>query len=184
MRTECEALAASGLWDSQRLELIEGDLIAKMPKKRPHSIIVALLYEWLASVFGMRFVNQEAALDVAPEDNPTNEPEPDLIVLTRTLSFFAAGYPKPGDLHLVVEVSDSTLRFDLSTKADLYSRAEIREYWVVDVAGRRIVVHRDPGGGRYRSITAYSEEEFVAPLASPAARLRVRDIFPEPPPQA
>ena len=80
----------------------------------------------------------------------------------------------------MVEVSDTTLRFDLSTKADLYARAEIGDYWVVDLLGRRIIVHRDPAGGRYRSIVAYGEEELVAPLAFPSASLRIRDIFPEP----
>ena len=175
-RDECEALDAQGLWDYERLELIEGDLIQKMSKKPRHSIVLALLYERLAGVFGMRLVNQERTIDVSPEDNPTNQPEPDLIVLTRAVS----SYPKPADLQLVVEVADSTLRFDLSIKAALYARAGIREYWVVDIAGRCIVVHRDPAEGRYGSIAAYSEDETVSPLAKPGQSLRISEIFAEP----
>jgi Uma2 family endonuclease len=176
-RAECEALASCGLWDQQKLELITGELITKMGKKRPHSNVFALLNVWLVGVFGS-LVNPETPIDVAPEDNPTNEPEPDFIVLNRPLSQFQAGNPKPEDLALVVEVADSTLRFDLSIKAALYARAEIREYWVADVAGRRMIVHREPAGGIYRSVTAYSEEESLSPLARPEAMLTVREIFP------
>jgi hypothetical protein len=53
-----------------RLELVEGELISKIGKKRPHVNSLTLLYGWLVSVFGSRFVNQEAPIDVAPEDNP------------------------------------------------------------------------------------------------------------------
>ena len=76
------------------------------------------------------------------------------------------GRPQPADLLLVVEVSDSSLDFDLVTKARLYARAAIQDYWVMDVANSRIIVHRDPMGGAYRSVVAYSVDEFVAPLAA------------------
>jgi len=105
--------------------------------------------------FGEQFVIPEAPIDVAPEDNPTNEPEPDLVVLAKPSREFQDANPRFGDLRLVVEISDSTLGFDLTTKAELYVRAGIVEYWVVDVAARRLVVHlerphRDPREGLYR----------------------------------
>src|SRR5262245_14041031 len=78
-RAECAALDALGLYDQQHLELIEGDLISKMGKKPPHVDAATLLSGWLIQVFGLRFVNVEAPIDVAPEDNPTSEPVPDLI---------------------------------------------------------------------------------------------------------
>jgi Uma2 family endonuclease len=80
-------------------------------------------------------------------------------------------------LRLVAEISDSSLGFDLTTKAELYARAEIVEYWVVDVAAHRLIVHRDPREGLYASITAYSEGETVTPLASSGRELRVSDAF-------
>jgi Uma2 family endonuclease len=120
-------------------------------------------------------VDPDAPLDVAPEDNPTNEP--DLIVLTRPSSEFQDANPRPADLRLVVEISDSTLGFDLTTKAGLYARAGIVEYWVVDIAARRLVVHRDPRDGLYRSVTAYGENETATPLASPQSEFRVASAF-------
>jgi len=177
-RSEYEELP-SILLDGQRLELIEGELIDKMGKKPPHVNSVALLLEWLFGVFGARFVLQEAPINVAAEDNPSSEPEPDLIVLKVDLSHFISKKPQPGDLHLAVEVADSTIGFDLRTKAHLYARAGIVEYWVLDVTGRRMIVHRDPQGGTYGSVVAYGADESVAPLAAPDSRLLVSDAFLE-----
>lgn len=174
-RAEYEALDPSG---ELKLELVEGELIDKMGKKRPHVNCMALIYGWLIRVFGERRVNSEAPIDVAPEDNPTSEPEPDLIVLRRDLAEFA-GNPRPEDLHLVIEIADSTLSFDLNIKARLHARAAIVEYWVLDIAGRRMIVHRDPRDGRYQSVVAYAEDERVASLATPQSELQVRDAFPE-----
>jgi Uma2 family endonuclease len=176
-RAECAAIEASGLWDRQRLELVHGELITKMGKKRPHVNALVAVQAWLVRTFGEQFVNPEAPIDVAPEDNPTNEPEPDLVVLNQPSREFRDANPRPADLRLVVEISGSTLGFDLTTKAELYARAGVVEYWVVDLAARRLIVHREPGAGLYRSVTAYSEQETASPLASPGCEFRVLDAF-------
>src|SRR5437773_322805 len=136
-RSECAVLEASGLLDGQHFELVDGELISKIGKHRPHVNSLTLLVGWLFQVFGIQFVNSEAPIDVAPEDNPTNEPQPDIIVLKRHLSQFKSANPRPEDLHLVVEIADTMINFDLTTKAALYARAWVVEYWVLDVAGRR-----------------------------------------------
>jgi Uma2 family endonuclease len=163
-------------WSEPR-ELVAGVLISKSGKKRPHVNALVAVQAWLVRTFGAHFVNPNAPIDVAPEDRATNEPEPDLIVLARPSREFRDANPRPADLRLVVEISGSTLGFDLTTKAELYARAGIVEYWVVDVAARRLIVHRDPRQGLYRSVTAYSEEETVTPLASPQEDFRVGDAF-------
>jgi Uma2 family endonuclease len=176
-RAECATLEASGLLDQESLELVEGDLIGKMGKKRPHVDSLTLLQEWLVQVFGFRSVNVEAPIDVAPEDNPTNEPVPDLIVLQPNRPRFRSN-PRAQDLWLVVEIADTTLNFDLTIKAALYARAGVIEYWVLDVTGRRLLVHRNPQSGTYAEVAAYSEHESVSPLAAPQAQFRVADAFP------
>lgn len=178
-RAECAALESSGLWDRQHLELVDGELISKMGKNRPHVNALVPLLAWLFDVFGAQYVNPETPIDVAPEDNPTNEPQPDLIVLTRPSREFQDANPRPGDLSLVVEISDSTLGFDLTAKAALYARGGIVEYWVLDIPARRLIVHRDPQDGLYRSVTAYAEWESVAPLASPGREFHVAEAFPQ-----
>ena len=178
-RRECAVLEESGLWDRQHLELVEGELITRIGKKRPHVNALTVLHAWCIRVFGEEYVNSEAPIDVAPEDNPTNEPEPDLIVLRRPSGEFRDANPQPGDLRLAIEISDSTLGFDLTAKAELYARAGIVEYWVLDIQARRLVAHRDPQDGLYRSVTVYSEGEPVAPLASPDCEFRAGAAFPQ-----
>ena len=175
-RDDCVLLDAVGAFG--KLELIDGELIDKMGKLRPHQIVLVLIDEWLGRVFGNLFISTETPIDVSPEDNHTSEPEPDAVVLSRPATEFPVDNPKPSELRLVVEVSDSSLHFDLTTKASLYARAGIVEYWVLDVSARRCVVHRNPRAGRYTSIVAYSTGEEVAPLAAPDRLLSVASVFP------
>jgi Uma2 family endonuclease len=166
-----------GVFDQQRVELIEGELIDKTGKNRPHVNVAALLIGWFIQVFGARRVNFEAPIDVAPEDNPTNEPVPDMIVLTRGYSEFPSVRPQPRDLDLVIEIADTTLVFDFTTKASLYAPAGIVEYWLFDVAGRRLIVHCEPQGGQYGSVTSFGEDESVAPLSAASSNFLVGTVF-------
>jgi Uma2 family endonuclease len=101
------------------------------------------------------------------------------MVLARPSRELLTANPRPADLRLVVEISDTTLGFDLTTKAALYARAAISEYWVFDIAARRLIVHRDPRNGAYQSMVAYSDEERVSPLAAPGREFHVADAFPQ-----
>jgi Uma2 family endonuclease len=180
-RAECERLESLGAFDQMHLELIEGELIDKtMSKNRPHVKAAAMFIGWLIQVFGARFVNTEAPIDVAPQDNPTSQPVPDALVLTgEYVATNQLATPQPRDLALVVEISDTSLAFDLTVKARLYARARIAEYWVIDLTGRRLIVHRDPEDGNYRSIASYSESDAIAPLAAPDSAFPSRQIFSE-----
>jgi len=168
-REQCAPLEAAGLFEQEHLELVEGELISKMGKNRPHVNAFTPLHFWLLQVFGVQFVNVEAPIDVRPEDNRTNEPVPDIIVLNRKSSSLTSGNPQPKDISLLVEVSDTTLDFDRTVKAALYARAGIVEYWMLDVTSRRLFVHRNPAAGRYNSILIYAEHESISPLAAPHA---------------
>ena len=99
-----------------------------------------------------------------------------LLSLNRTFDSFTS-LPLPDEISLVVEVSDTTLRFDLRDKASLYARAGIIECWVVDLNGRKLIVHREPKEGHYTSVVSYDENDSVAPLAAPERTLAVRSLF-------
>ena len=76
-------------------------------------------------------------------------------------------------------MSDSTISFDLTTKAALYARAPTSlEYWVFDISKRRLIVRRDPRDGKYQSVLAYSDQESVAPLSAPDHPFVVAGAFP------
>ena len=175
-RDECAALEQAGIIDARRYELIDGELVQKKSKNHPHMLAVLLLGTWLRTTFGETFVVQEPSIDLRPEDTPTSEPEPDLIVLTRSFRDFTCK-ARPEDIRMVLEVSSTTLAFDLTAKARLYCRSRIAEYWVVDLQGRRLIVHRDPSGDSYRSVIAYGEHEQVASLSAPQFHIQVGDIL-------
>src|SRR5262249_53881810 len=102
------------------------------------------------------------------------DPEPDLAVIAGTPRG-SSGHPTMADL--VVEVAGSSLNFDTSEKRLLYARGGVRDYWVVDINGRRLLVYRDPQAGDYATQQALGLADTVAPLAAPAAALRVADLL-------
>ena len=178
-RAECDLLASLEPFQSQNLELIEGELINRMGKGTLHSSVVAMLVALLGRIFGPSSVMPEPSIDVSQEDNPTSEPEPDVLVIAGEALSYAYRRPGPADIRLLVEVADTSLAFDRTVKAGLYARAGIADYWVVDVMGRKVHVHREPVAGRYGSVMTYAVGEEITPLAAPEGRLRVESAFPE-----
>ena len=179
-RDDCAKLEADG-YLTYRYELIEGDLIRKMPQNVPHRIAVTALIVWLCSVFGQEFVQTQATVDVSPEDNPTSEPEPDASVLSVPLrTFVGSGQrnPTPAQTRMVVEVSDSTLNFDLTAKAGLYARAGIPEYRVIDLNNRQVHLLRDPANGVYQNVTVHNAMANISCLAAPMQTLAVAALLP------
>jgi len=175
-RNECAVLERSGLVDLERYELIDGELIQKMGKNHPHTRALRLLMSWLEDRFGRDYCLQESAIDLRSEDHPTSEPEPDAVVLNGPFLALSA-QPRPAELRLVVEVSSSTLYHDLVTKRNLYARSGIVDYWVLDLEGRRLIVHPDPSEGVFLSIQAFQEHEFVSALAVPDHEIRVGELL-------
>ena len=167
-RQECDSLREKGDLIG-RYELIEGDIIDKMGQNPPHATVIGLLLNWLCPVFGAPYVRCQLSIRVASPDDRHNEPEPDYIVTREPTPHYSDAHPGPDDILLLVEVSDTTKRFDRVTKASLYARSGIIEYWVVDISSLRLIVYRNPDQGIYQSIVAYSSHESVSPLASPEA---------------
>ncbi|MBI4902289.1 MAG: Uma2 family endonuclease [Acidobacteria bacterium] len=175
-REEREVLEKSGLVDPRRYELLEGELVEKMPKNILHVRSMVLLMKWLISLFDAECIAQESPIDVSPEDNPTSEPVPDAIVLTQSIRTVTSQI-RASQLQIVFEVSDSSLAIDLGSKAKLYARGNIPEYWVLDVDKRRVIIHRRPVNGEYRSIEVFAERESVATLARPDSPVEAAELF-------
>ena len=175
-RAECEVMGRLGIVDLEQHELIGGRLIVKAGKQGPEMRAIASIVSWLRSINGETFVVQGPSIFVHPEDSPTNEPEPDAVVLNRSLLEMDR-LPGPEELLLVAEVSGVFLGFDLKVKGELYARAGIAEYWILDLNERRVIVHRRPEGGRYMERWAYLEDEMVSTLGAPEVCIRVGDLF-------
>lgn len=174
-REDCRKLEGMGLLPA-RWELIQGEIISKMGTNRTHAMRAQRMNAWLMTVFPNDRILPSCSIDVAPEDNPTSEPEPDITVLNRSDDQLTEN-PMPADIALIVEVSNSTLDHDLGPKAKLYARAGIPEYWVIDIKGHCIHQHRDPSTEGYASLRVVASNETLSTLAQPSASLSLALIF-------
>jgi Uma2 family endonuclease len=178
-RDEVERMLDAGLFDGQRYELIGGDLIDKMGQKPPHAFSISILLAWLSEVFGSGCVRAQLPIEAGTKDRKWNLPEPDLAVLAQTTNADYRGrHPRGDELQLAIEVADTTLRHDLTTKRSLYARAGVPEYWVLDIQGRRLLIHRQPRRGDYGKTDVWTETRFAAPESRPENRIRVAKLLP------
>jgi Uma2 family endonuclease len=161
-----------------RYELIDGEIREKMTKNPPHCIALALLAVWLESLFGRLCVRTQDPIVLPVPDDDSSETEPDVAVTVAPTTRYQSDHPGPQDLLLVAEVSDSTLDYDLNTKARLYAAAGIVDYWVLNVSGRQLTVHRQPAAEGYREVRTYTETEEISPLSRPEAMIAVSSLLP------
>jgi Uma2 family endonuclease len=169
---EVLAIQRAGLFDDdeRKFELIEGELILMQSKLNPHE-----LYKNNLTQTFYRLLPGDAAAWVEPTLYlpPHNAPDPDIMVFPRGRSIEEL---RPEEVFLIVEVADTTLRTDLGVKAALYARFGVREYWVIDVRARRLVVHRYPDGEGWKEVSSLTRTERIAPLAFPDAIIRLADL--------
>uniref|UniRef100_A0A7V4ANL0 Uma2 family endonuclease n=2 Tax=Thermus tengchongensis TaxID=1214928 RepID=A0A7V4ANL0_9DEIN len=131
-----------------RLELVEGELLEMSPIGKRHAAKVARLTALLAPL-----VPEKAILFVqSPLVVGESELYPDLALLPPRPDFYEERLPEGKDALLVVEVSDTSLRHDLGVKVPLYAKGGVPEVWVVDLEGRRVLVHREPREEGYKEV--------------------------------
>ena len=175
-RTMRKFLIDNGLLEG-RSELIDGVIVLKTPMNPPHRIALMQLQEWLITLFGFYFTQSEKPIVIPGPTGETTEPEPDIAITREPARAYLLNNPIPEDVLLVAEVSDTTLRADLNTKALLYARVGIPEYLVLDVAGRQIYRHRQPTHDGYAETVILSENENVT-LLNRTESVRVGDLLP------
>lgn len=179
-RVEYERLIDRGIFrDDERLELVDGLLVVKEPQGDPQAVAVDLAVAALQRAFGDGWlVRAHAPMALGRRSRP----EPDVCVTRGIPGDYWNG--APSDAALVVEVSDSSLRFDRVRKSAIYARAGIAEYWIVNLVRMVLEVRRDPapalpGRGRfYQSVQRLDREAMISPLGAPAARIAVTDLLP------
>ena len=171
---EYHRMAEAGiLHEDDRIELIHGEIIQMSPIGNHHAAIVRRLTNLLAP----RLV-PNVIIDV---QNPVrigdhSEPEPDIKILPFRDDYYAESGVTPSDVLLLIEVSDSTLRYDRSTKLPLYAEAGIPEVWIVDVNKRQLEVYRQPDEDRYRSMETLTREDSVV-ATQLSLDVSVRDLI-------
>jgi len=129
------------LTESDRIELIRGELIQITAKGTPHTVCSSILCRQLDRLLGDRVVIRGQDPITLPNNS---EPEPDVVIARGTDEDYLAHHPYPQDILLVVEISDSTLTYDQTTKLKLYAEVGIYDYWIVNLNARQLERYNQP----------------------------------------
>ena len=162
------------LYKSDRVELIDGEIIIIPPIGDPHEVST----DWLTRLFvppliGRAIVRVQGAIRL----HDRSAPQPDIAVL-RERPLSEVGPYFPPDVHLVVEVADSTLAYDRGAKLARYAAAGIPEVWIVNLRAREVTSYAEPSGAEYAAVRAYQAEDSISPQAFPDVILTVSDFMP------
>jgi len=173
------AATESGIFGDRRLELIEGEIIEMSPMSSKHGMVIYLVQKVLERVFtdGYLVVAQTPlALGEA------SEPQPDIAVYAG--SAFDYLDTKPTHALLVVEVADSSLRYDRGQKASLYAKATIEDYWIINLKDGTLEVYHtpvaaptQPYGYGYKMVSSLKAQNTISPLAAPQAHISVGELL-------
>ena len=175
-REQYYKLGELGFFTGRRVQLIRGEIIEMSPLGWPHVLGKAKVANVLRRIFaGVGWVNEQAPLQA-----PESEPEPDVSVIPGQMEDYT---DHPTVALLVVEVAETSLFYDTTTKAELYASSGILDYWVLDLENRQLLVFRDPapipaGGMAYRTRLVFGPTETVAPLAASTATISISELLP------
>lgn len=157
-------------------ELINGEIIHRMTIGSKHAgtlkRISAILFALLEGEF---IIGVQDPIKI----NQRNEPEPDISILKMREDFYIEHHPQPSDVLLVIEVSDSTLKFDRETKKRIYAEAGIVEYWLVNLEENTLEVYTKPKGENYFEMKVYGRGDAVRSKNIEKLKLNVSEIIPE-----
>ena len=160
--------------EDDRVELIEGNLVAISPMGTEHVGAV----NWLTRALVMAVGD----LGVVSVQNPVRlsdrtEPQPDLIVLRPRPDHYRKAPAGPEDVLLLIEIADSSLKYDRAVKKPLYARHGIPEFWIVDVGGQEVEVCRTPTDDGYASVVRFGRGETLVSTGLPAVTIPVSALL-------
>ena len=147
-----------------RVELIEGEIIDMPPIGTDHASIVDRIAHLLMQALGGRAI---VRVQGPVRLSQSSEPEPDIAVLAQRTDFYRRAHPNGAEAMLVIEVSDTTLRYDRDVKVPLYARHGVREVWVVDIPHGQLLCFSAPANGQYARQVKITDPGPIALAALP-----------------
>jgi Uma2 family endonuclease len=177
---EFHRVATLGLFQGQRVELLDGEILETSPHGAAHATSIALVAQSLTRLVSERaFIRQQLPIRLSE----FSEPEPEIAVVPGSPRDYSTAHPTTA--MLVVEVSDTTLASDRTRKASLYASAGIPEYWIVNLIDRQVEVFRQPVadaasplGWQYETVTVAKIDGTVRLLFRPDEEIAVKDLLP------
>src|SRR5436309_7845774 len=162
------------LTETDRVELIDGEIVEMTPVGSRHASVVKRLTALLTSRLGVRtIVSVQDPVQLSKE----SEPQPDVVLLRPTPDFYAGSHPEPVDTLLLIEVADTSLSYDRGVKLPRYAAARVIEVWIVDLAGDAVEVYRTPVPDGYRDVVRVPRGGLLSPVAFADLTLGVDEIL-------
>ena len=163
------------LLPDERVELVNGEIILMPPIGSRHGSGVDRFNHYFPQDSRQRIiVRSQGAIHI----NQDSEPEPDITLLRFREDLYADSQPRPADILLVMEVSDSTLSFDRGPKLEMYARAGIPETWIMNLPEDRIEVFTEPGPEGYARHAIYRRGDRISPTSAADVEFAVEDLLP------
>ncbi len=162
------------LTEGDRVELIEGELVAMAPIGSEHSGTVNALTRLLVEIvgdWGVVAVQNPVQLD------DLTEPEPEFAVLKPRPDYYRRATPRADDVLLLIEVADFSLAYDRAVKRSLYARHGIPEFWIVNLTAGEVEVCRTPTGDNYASVLHVGREAILEFVLLPGAAIPVATLL-------
>jgi Uma2 family endonuclease len=162
------------LGERDRVELIEGELVAMSPIGSYHTgTIIALSHALVHAVGERAMVSVQNPIRL----DDLSEPEPDFALLKPRPDFYRDAHAQPADVLLLIEVADCSLNYDRAVKRMLYARHAIPELWIVDLTSGEVEVCREPKADGYAAVERVGRDGELAPQLPPGVRIPASALF-------
>jgi Uma2 family endonuclease len=158
----------------ERVELIEGEIVEMSPVGSTHAGTVDRSSTLLNRQLGDQvIVRVQSPIHI----DDFSEPQPDLALLKPRKDFYSKSHPRPEDVLVVIEVSDTSLNYDRNVKLPLYARAGIPEAWLMILAREVIEVHSEPRNGKYQKVQRLKRGKTLVSPTMPTFACKVEDLL-------
>jgi Uma2 family endonuclease len=178
---EYHRLAELGFFkEDERFELIRGEIIPMVAKGKPHAVCETLLFRELIKLLVDRALVRGQQPIIIPYNS---QPEPDLTIVRNVDDNYLSAHPSPADILLLIEIGDSSLKYDQEVKLSLYAEAGISDYWIFNLVDNYLESYSEPYQnlsdkfGYRRKFISLPNESIILP-SFPDLTLNLSKLFP------
>lgn len=171
---EYHRMIAAGAFADRNVQLVLGEIVEMAPEGPLHRYTNAGVLDYLRQLLGDRALVLPPGPIELPKSN--SEPEPDVSIVAPLGTTYRDRLPLPTDIYWLVEISHSTVNYDLNTKAKMYALDGVREYWVMDIERRQLWIHRQPIEGVY-TFRQMQDRGTISPETFPDLEIVMEQLF-------
>ncbi|BAU63602.1 hypothetical protein STA3757_09680 [Stanieria sp. NIES-3757] len=170
--TDYHKMIEAGILQNRHIQLIDGELIEMSPEGVIHAAYGGSIADYLRQIL----IGKAWIREAHPITLTNSEPEPDLAIVKLPKNKYFQHHPTFQDIYWLIEISDTTLAYDLSKKKEIYATENIQEYWVLDIKNKQLIVFTTPQNNNYLAQLILNKG-IVKPIAFPNLSISVEKLF-------